>query len=124
MRVTAFFTLLAAAFVGAAARRSTPACFVVSKTGARAAASKSALDTPRAPVETVVGRSKVMTFLDPSGGPGRPKRETEGDFFKSEFEDMSAAEKFADPQVILGLFAVFFPFGLLGVAFAAGWVGQ
>ena len=29
-----------------------------------------------------------------------------------------------DPQVILGLFAVFFPFGLLGVAFAAGWVGQ
>ena len=91
--------------------------------------------------------SLTLSFLMPSAG----------DFFKSEFEDMSPAEKFAvrpatnalvpalsgrgsnltsaplspshtcmpqDPQVILGLFAVFFPFGLLGVAFAAGWVGQ
>ena len=44
-----------------------------------------------------------MTFLDPSGGPGRPKRETEGDFFKSDFEDMSAAEKFAGPAAWSGV---------------------
>uniref|UniRef100_A0A7S2MD77 Uncharacterized protein n=1 Tax=Octactis speculum TaxID=3111310 RepID=A0A7S2MD77_9STRA len=71
------------------------------------------------------GKALSMSF-DPSGGPSRPTRkaEEEQDFFQTTQDKMTTAERFQDPLVLLGLGGIFFPFILLGVAYANGWVGN
>lgn len=71
------------------------------------------------------GKALAMSF-DPSGGPPRPTRkaESEADFFVTNQDKMTTAERFQDPLVLLGLGGIFFPFILLGVAYANGWVGN
>ena len=50
--------------------------------------------------------------------------EDEDEYFATIQDKMTAEEKMKDPLVLIGLFSVFVPFILLGVAYAAGWVGN
>lgn len=50
--------------------------------------------------------------------------EEEDEYFATIQDKMTAEEKMKDPLVLIGLFSVFVPFILLGVAYAAGWVGN
>eukprot|EP00613_Pedinella_sp_CCMP2098_P000652 CAMPEP_0171627962 /NCGR_PEP_ID=MMETSP0990-20121206/21125_1 /TAXON_ID=483369 /ORGANISM="non described non described, Strain CCMP2098" /LENGTH=246 /DNA_ID=CAMNT_0012195999 /DNA_START=653 /DNA_END=1395 /DNA_ORIENTATION=- len=65
--------------------------------------------------KNVDSRTQVTLFL---------KREEEGEYFQSEQEKLAPMERIKDPLVALGLLSVFIPFILLGVAYAAGWVGN
>ena len=74
--------------------------------------------SPSAPTARRVGRTRRMAF-DPEGGGKKITRDNEPEeFFSSDFEKLSAEEKFKDPLVILGLVSVLLPFvltaGLIG----------
>mmetsp|Transcript_13969 Transcript_13969/g.33107 ORF Transcript_13969/g.33107 Transcript_13969/m.33107 type:complete len:103 (+) Transcript_13969:77-385(+) len=69
-----------------------------------------------ASVPTNIPRNQVLSFLTPEQEPE--------EFFMSEQEKLPPMERIKDPLVLLGAFSVFIPFILLGVAYAAGWVGQ
>jgi hypothetical protein len=54
--------------------------------------------------------------------PGRPTRENEPtEYFKSEFENKAAGERFGDPQVLIALTGILLPFLIVGVLFAGGY---
>ncbi len=53
-----------------------------------------------------------------------PEQEEKSEYFVSNQEKLSAAERFKDPQLILGLFSIFFPFVFLVFAYTQGWVGN
>lgn len=53
-----------------------------------------------------------------------PEEEATRDFFQSNQEKLSPAERMKDPQLLLGLFSIFAPFLMLGFAFTQGWVGN
>lgn len=53
-----------------------------------------------------------------------PEQEEKSEYFVSNQEKLSAAERFKDPQLILGLFSIFFPFIFLVFAYTQGWVGN
>jgi hypothetical protein len=72
-------------------------------------------------------RGSVMVFSDndPASGPPRRTRKNEPDeYFKSDFERMSAKDRFGDPLVVIGLVAIFLPFIAVAILFQSGYLLQ